>query len=156
MVYQGKTGMYQRILVPLDGSKRAEAILSQVESLAQQCGATIILLEVLEPLTHYAATVVPELITAGATQRTSEVKQYVHELQAKLQARGLTVDAIVKRGPVVETILEVAKDADADLIALASHGYSGLARILHGSVAAEILHRARTPLLIQHVEDDEA
>jgi nucleotide-binding universal stress UspA family protein len=146
--------MYQRILVPLDGSKRAEAILPQVESLARQCGATIILLEVLEPLTHYAATVVPELITAGATQRTSEVRQYVHDLQASMQARGLTVEAIVKRGPVVETILDVASTEAADLIALASHGYSGLARLLHGSVATEILHRARVPLLIQHVEDD--
>ncbi|HHW87671.1 MAG TPA: universal stress protein [Chloroflexi bacterium] len=146
--------MYQRILVPLDGSKRAEAILPQVESLARQCGARIILLEVLEPLTHYAATVVPELISAGATQRTAGVKQYVHELQANLQARGLTVDAIVKRGPIVETILDVARDEAVDLIALASHGYSGLTRLLHGSVAAEILHRARTPLLIQHVEDD--
>lgn len=146
--------MYQRILVPLDGSKRAEAILPQVESLARQCGARIILLEVLEPLTHYAATVVPELISAGATQRTAGVKQYVHELQANLQARGLTVEAIVKRGPIVETILDVARDEAVDLIALASHGYSGLSRLLHGSVAAEILHRARTPLLIQHVEDD--
>lgn len=146
--------MYQRILVPLDGSKRAEAILPQVESLARQCGATIILLEVLEPLTHYAATVVPDLITVGATQRTSSVRQYVHDLQAEMQARGLTVNAVVKRGPVVETILDVARAEDADLIALASHGYSGLARLLHGSVAAEILHRARVPLLIQHVEDD--
>lgn len=148
--------MYQRILVPLDGSKRAEAILPQVESIAQQCGATVILLEVLEPLTHYAATVVPDLITAGATQRTTEVRRYVHALQESLQARGLTVNAIVKRGPVVETILDVAKEEAADLIALASHGYTGLARFLHGSVAAEILHRARVPLLIQHVEDDAA
>lgn len=146
--------MYQRILVPLDGSKRAEAILPQVESLARQCGATIILLEVLEPLTHYAATVVPDLIAVGATQRTSGVRQYVHELQAEMQARGLTVNAVVKRGPVVETILDVAVAEEADLIALASHGYSGLARLLHGSVTAEILHRARVPLLIQHVEDD--
>ncbi len=148
--------MYQRILVPLDGSKRAEAILPQVESLAQQCGATIILLEVLEPLTHYAATVVPDLIAAGATQRTTEVRRYVHELQESLQVRGLPVSAIVKRGPVVETILDVAKEEAVDLIALASHGYSGLARFLHGSVAAEILHRVRVPLLIQHVEDDAA
>lgn len=148
--------MYQRVLVPLDGSKRAEAILPQVESLAQQCGATIILLEVLEPLDHYAATVVPDLIAAGATQRTSEVRRYVHELQETLQARGLKVDTVVKRGPVVETILDVAKEQAADLIALASHGYSGLARLLHGSVAVEILHRARVPLLIQHVEDDAA
>jgi len=149
--------MYTRILVPLDGSKRAESILPQVEELAQQCGATVILLEVLEPSQHhYAAAVVPELLAAGATQRTTEIRRYVHDLCDSLRARGLNANAVIKQGPVVETILEVAKDEAVDLIALASHGYSGLARILHGSVAAEVLHRARVPLLIQHVEEDAA
>lgn len=148
--------MYQRILVLLDGSKRAETILPQVESLAQQCGAAIILLEVLEPLTHYAAAVAPDLIAAGAAQRTAEVRRYLCDLQEGLQLRGFTVRTIVKRGPVVETILGVAQEEAVDLIALASHGYTGLAHFLHGSVAAEILHRVQTPLLIQHVKDDAA
>ena len=147
--------MYQQILTPLDGSRRAEMILPQVESLAQQCGSTIILLEVLEPLPHYVASPAPELLKAGATQRTAEIRRYVHEMGDRLRARGFAVRTVVKQGPVVETILQVAMEEGADLIAMASHGYTGMARLLHGSVAAEVLHRARTPLLILHASDDE-
>ena len=147
--------MYKLILAPLDGSKRAEAILPQVESLAQHCGAAIVLLEVLEPLPQYVASPAPELLKAGAAQRTAEVRRYVHEMEDRLRARGLTVRAVVKHGPVVETILQVAAEEGADLIAMASHGYTGVVRLLHGSVAADVLHRARTPLLVLHASDDE-
>lgn len=148
--------MYKRILVPLDGTKRAEAILSQVESLANQCGASLVLLEVLEPPPQHAAAVAPDVLKVGSAQRATDVKRYVHEMARQLSDRGFSAEAVVRQGPVVETILEVAKDTGADLIAMASHGYTGLARFLHGSVAAEVLHRARTPLLILHAEQEEA
>lgn len=77
-------------------------------------------------------------------------------MQERLTARGLTAGAVVTQGPVVDTILTVAKNEKVDLIAMASHGYTGLARFLHGSVAAELLHRARTPLLILHTDEEEA
>ncbi|HQY91628.1 universal stress protein [Caldilinea sp.] len=148
--------MYKRILVPLDGAKRSEAILPQVESLAHQFGASIILLEVLEPPPQHAAAVAPDLLKAGVSQRATEIRRYVHEVQERLTARGLTAGAVVTQGPVVDTILTVAKNEKVDLIAMASHGYTGLARFLHGSVAAELLHRARTPLLILHTDEEEA
>lgn len=148
--------MYKRILVPLDGTKRSEAILPQVESLAHQFGAAIILLEVLEPPPQHAAAVAPDLLKAGAAQRTTEIRRYVYEVQDRLTARGLTADAVITPSRVVDTILTVAKNEQVDLIAMASHGYTGLARFLHGSVAAEVLHRARTPLLILHADEEEA
>ena len=147
--------MYKQILAPLDGSKRAEAILPQVESLAQHCGAAVILLEVVEPLPQYAVAVAPELLKEGASHRSTEIRRYVHQMEDHLRARGLVVRSVVRSGPVVETILQVAEEEGADLIAMASHGYTGMARLLHGSVAAEVLHRARTPLLILHASDDE-
>lgn len=146
--------MYRSILVPLDGTKRSEAILPQVESLALQCKARLVLLGVLEPLPQHAAAVAPELLTSGAHQRADDIRQYVHGLQAQLAARGHAVSAVVKRGAVVETILETATAENIELIAMASHGYTGLARLLHGSVASEVLHRARVPLLVLHAEDD--
>ncbi|MFO7632350.1 MAG: universal stress protein [Caldilinea sp.] len=146
--------MYKSILVPLDGTKRSEAILPQVESLAQHCGATIVLLEVLEPPPPHAVAVAPQLLREGISQRASEVKRYVHEMEEQLRDRGYAVRSIVKHGAVVETILDVAQETGIDLIAMASRGYTGLARLLHGSVAAEVLHRAKTPLLVLHAEDD--
>lgn len=146
--------MYKKILVPLDGTKNSEAILPQVKSLAQQCGAAIVLLEVLEPLPPHAAAVAPELINEGISQRASQVRQYVHGIEEQLREQGYNAQAVVGHGTVVETILSVAQETKVDLIAMASHGYTGLKRLIYGSVASEVLHRARTPLLVLHAEDD--
>ncbi len=146
--------MYRSILVPLDGSKRSEAILPQVEDLALQCKARLVLLEVLEPLPQHAAAVAPELLNSGATQRADDIKQYVHGLQEQLAAKGFNVTAVVKRGSIVDTILAVAAAERIELIAMASHGYTGIARFLHGSVASDVLHRSKVPLLVLHAEDD--
>jgi nucleotide-binding universal stress UspA family protein len=148
--------MYKSILVPLDGTRRSEAILPQVESLAQQCGASIILLEVLEPPPPHAVVVIPDMMKEGAIQRASEITEYINDIQRRLSDNGHVVQAIVERGPVVDTILKVAQSTRAELIAMSSRGYTGLARLLHGSVAGEILHRSKTPLLVLHVEDDDA
>lgn len=147
--------MYKSILVPLDGTKRSEAILPQVESLAQQCGASIILLEVLEPLPPHAVILVPDKMKEGAIQRNSDITEYVHEIEHRLSENGHAVQAVVERGPVVDTILKVAQATHAELIAMSSHGYTGLSRLLHGSVAGEILHRSKTPLLVLHIGDDD-
>lgn len=145
--------MYRRILVPLDGTKRAEAILPQVEALAKQCDAALVLLEVLEPLPPHAVVVVPEMLQTGVTQRTADISRYVQDVADALRARGFDAKGIVARGQVVDTILATADAEGIDLIAMASHGYTGLARLLHGSIAAEVLHRARTPLLVLHAEE---
>lgn len=148
--------MYKRILVPLDGTKNSEAILPQVKSLAKQCGATIILLEVLESLPPHAVVIEPDLINQGISQRASQVRQYVHDIEEQLRQEGCDVEAVVKHGTVVETILSVAQEAGIDLIAMASHGYTGLKRLIYGSVAGEILHRSRAPLLVLHAENEYA
>ncbi len=147
--------MYRSILVPLDGSKRSEAILPQVENLAMQCQARLVLLEVLEPLPQHAAAMAPELLHSGTAQRDGEIKQYILGLQEQFKARGFQATAVVKRGPIPDTILAVAADEKVELIAMASHGYTGIARFLHGSVASEVLHRTKVPLLVLHAEDEE-
>ena len=148
--------MYQRILVPLDGTSNSEAILPQVKSLAQQCGAKVFLLQVLESLPPHAASVAPEIINEGFSQRVAEVERYVHSIEAQFVAEGYPAQAIVRYGTVVETILAVAQETGADLIAMASRGYTGLKRLIYGSVAGEVLHRSKTPLLVLHAEDDNA
>ena len=75
-------------------------------------------------------------------------------MAGQLRERGCQAQAIVEAGSVVETILAVAASHNADLIALASHGYTGLARFLYGSIAADLLHRTRLPLLVLHAEDE--
>ncbi len=143
--------MYKNILVPLDGSERAEAILPHVIDMAQCNQAAVILLQVIErevvlvspydPLASFE----PESLIA---QQIEEAERYLAAQCAHLQSLGIAAESRVERGPVVETIKEVADELAIDLIAMASHGRSGLARVLFGSVTTGVLQHARQPLLL--------
>jgi nucleotide-binding universal stress UspA family protein len=147
--------MYHTILVPLDGSKRAEAILPHVEDLAQRYNATVILLQVIEPV-----PIVPSLEGAWPALDPLELEQPAREAEAYLTAirgefreKGIQARTHVAHGTVVETIINVAGREGAHLIAMASHGRSGLARVFYGSVAAGMLQRVDRPLLIIRSRD---
>lgn len=146
--------MYKAILVPLDGSKRAEVILPHVEELAQHFEAKVILLEVVEPSTPLT-TPQGTLMDIEAVDREAEyAENYLASLQGELSTRGLSVTRYVEYGPVVETIISVAEREDADLIAMASHGRTGLARVFYGSVAAGVLQRIDRPLLLIRSQEE--
>jgi nucleotide-binding universal stress UspA family protein len=142
--------MYKRILVPLDGSARAEAIMPHVEGLARCFGATLILLQVIEP-----APVIldPQDLQAAAfvdemSIREEEARKYLAARQAALQSAGVASETRLARGPVVQTINSLADSETVDLIAMASHGRTGLAQVFFGSVALGVLHHATRPLLL--------
>jgi nucleotide-binding universal stress UspA family protein len=143
--------MYKKILVPLDGSERAEAILPHVIEMALCNQASVILLQVIErevvlvspydPLTSFESESLVE-------RQVAEAEAYLARKCAYLQESGITAHSRIERGPVVETIIEVADAADIELIAMASHGRSGLARVIFGSAATGVLQHARQPLLL--------
>jgi nucleotide-binding universal stress UspA family protein len=143
--------MYNTILVPLDGSKRAEAILSHVDEMARKLGSRIVLLTCIEEKLvdpgAMAASVIGQKEDDMA-QQTTTAKSYLREVQTKMEQQGLRVSTKIMQGPPVEAILAVAAQEKADLIAIASHGRSGLGRVFYGSVAAGILQRVDRPLLI--------
>jgi nucleotide-binding universal stress UspA family protein len=147
--------MYNTILVPLDGSKRAEAILPHVEELAQRYGAEVIVLQVVDPprvVLGPQGTYVP-LHQQAFEQRKNQAESYLAALQEKLCEKGVEARPRVAYGPVVEAIIDAARREGADLIAIASHGRSGLSRVFYGSVAAGVLHRADRPLLLIRSRD---
>jgi nucleotide-binding universal stress UspA family protein len=142
--------MYDNILVPLDGSTQAEAILPHMEELAQCTGARVMFLRVVEPIplnTH------PVIEMAVLERREREAKGYLTALQRRFRDKGIHAKSCVARGVVVETILAIADREGTDLIAMASHGRSGLAFVFHGSVAAGVLQRINRPLLIVRSND---
>lgn len=147
--------MYNAILVPLDGSKRAERILPHVEALAQKFGARLHLLQVIEPMvvgvSPYDAGAL--YVAEEIDRRTQEAKAYLAGLEGELTAKQIQVQSQVEYGPVVSTILEMADQHNVDLIAMASHGRTGLARVFYGSVAAGILNRAERPLLVIRAQE---
>ncbi len=145
--------MYRTILVPLDGSPRAERILPHVEAVAAP-GATLIFLEVLEALPPHAEAWAPSTYAEAAAHRAGEVISYVETLAATYRGRGFQCRGITVAGPIVATVLAIAAREDADLIAMASHGRTGLGRVFYGSVAAGVLHRADRPLLLIRAQDE--
>jgi nucleotide-binding universal stress UspA family protein len=140
--------MYKTILAPLDGSKRAEAILSHLEKLAQSNRSRVIFMRVTEPV----------LIAAGAdfafqTKEEFEVlekeaEEYLAGIKGEFLEKGIDARSFVTHGPVVEAIISAAERENADLITIASHGRTGLSRVFYGSVAAGVLHRIDRPLLL--------
>jgi nucleotide-binding universal stress UspA family protein len=147
--------VYKSILVPLDGSARAEKILPHVKKLAQCTGAEVLLLQVVVPVYYMMDPQVSYVnINIEETQwRLDEAKSYLDKLAAEFANKTLKVHTRVEQGPVVETIIEVAKTEDISMIALASHGRSGLGQVFYGSVAAGILQRIDRPLLVVRSRD---
>lgn len=142
--------MYQTILVPVDGSTRAEAILSHVENLAKQNKAKVVLLKVEEEaiLLERDEVIDIEKSQKEFEARIEDSKVYLGTLKSKFHDKGITIVTRLARGPVVKAILNVANEIGADLIAIATHGFGGLARVSYGSVAAGVLQAADIPILL--------
>lgn len=141
--------MYEKILVPLDGSKRAEMIRPHVRELASRFQATVILIMVIEHI--YADGIGETYISISEKAFNAKLKDnelYLDGIASKFRDKGIDCKSLVAHGPVVEKIIEAANTEDVDLIAMTSHGWGGLARIFYGSVAAGILNRVDRPLFI--------
>jgi nucleotide-binding universal stress UspA family protein len=142
--------MYKKILVPLDGSPLAEAVLPHVQALAKSEGAEIVLLRV-------AVTPDPNLFhrdVAEGRQITDAIEEeamdYMETEATKLQKEGTKVTSITRDGTIPDTILEVAEETHADVIAMSTHGRIGIQRLLKGSVAEEIVHASHIPVMLVH------
>ncbi len=155
--------MYQTILVPLDGSPRAEQILSHVEQIAIQFKSKVIFMQVLEPiqvvtpsLLHVSSAVTDAVKESlkNFNRRYKDITEYLTECQNKFRGKGIDTRKFVEQGPVVETIISVAQREKADLITIASHGRSGLSRVFYGSVAAGVMQKIDRPILIVRSRTD--
>ena len=149
--------MYQKILVPLDGSRRGERILPHIAEMARRYEAEVIFLQVLEPnaiiADPYEALAYIEM-DALFKQYEEEARTYLTKWQANFEAKNIVASVCVERGGVVNTIIEIAEREEVDLIAMSSHGRTGLARVFYGSVAAGVLHRVERPLLLIRSQDE--
>jgi nucleotide-binding universal stress UspA family protein len=153
--------MYKTILVPLDGSQRAEAILPHVEELATLYGSSIALLRVFElphltPVTADADDVfgaLPQLDRDQLQELLTDAQTYLQSVCQRMKETGIDAGYRIAYGPIAATIIKTAADENAELIAMASHGCSGIAGVYYGSVAAGVLQRVDRPLLIVRAYD---
>lgn len=132
--------MIQRILVPMDGSTTAEAVLPQVRRRARTSGSEIILVR---------AVPVGGLDGGEALFRTAlqEATDYLAGIQARLESWGFRTRAVVRAGGAAETVLGVAAETRASLLAVATHGRTGTPRLVLGSVAETLLRSTPVPVL---------
>ncbi|MSP78598.1 MAG: universal stress protein [Dehalococcoidia bacterium] len=142
--------MYKRILVPLDGSAVAEEILSAVTFLANGLHARVQILSVIEE-DVVAAIQNPlqgRFLEQTQSTATGVAEAYGKRVAAKLGLPAGQVDVTVKVSSVPETILREAERAPDTLLAMSTHGRSGLQRFVLGSVADKLLHATKAPLLL--------
>ncbi|MGD8445705.1 MAG: universal stress protein, partial [Desulfobacterales bacterium] len=139
----------KKILVPLDGSKRAEMIRPHVRELASRFQANVILIRVIElSLTSFIGEDFASFNQKDLDGIFKESQSYLDGVASTFRNKGIACKTLIAYGPVVDKIIETANTEDADLIAMTSHGYGGLSRIFYGSVAAGILNRIDRPLFI--------
>lgn len=161
--------MYKRILVTLDRSDASEAILREVEHLASEIAPEVILLTVAE-VPEAAAEAAHPLIVGGAVapgavvevppprtvedkgQALDRVKEeltdYLEEKAVILRHLGCQVETEVRFGDPAEEILSASKARQVELIAMATHGRTGLAQVVFGSVASRVLESGFWPVLL--------
>jgi nucleotide-binding universal stress UspA family protein len=145
--------MYQKILVPLDGSELSECSLEHVKAVASGCRVPeTVLLRVVEPLS--AETVATLAQAGGNVLREAELDvqnkagKYLDKIKDRLKKDGLAVKAVVVDGRPAEEILDYAQKNKIDLIVMASHGRSGVSRWFFGSVAQKVMQHSSVPVLM--------
>jgi nucleotide-binding universal stress UspA family protein len=145
-----ETGL-QRILVPLDGSELAEVALQHAQRLAQDHGVTLLLVQSIEPVEQMSMAPIAMNIDfqLEISAKLRQVAQhYLEGIQQQLEREGLSSDILVVDGAPANAILDIAEAEKVDLIAMSTHGRSGLNRWVFGSVADKVLRHAKCPLLV--------
>lgn len=148
--------MATKILLPLDGSKVGEAALPYIETLVGKLvpagKVEVTLLQVVSQLVHYVI-VGEEAVRAPYTaqeieQMKKRASQYLTKAGEALKEAGATVHIRVEVGNAAEEIIKAANQLRVDMIAMSSHGRSGLSRLAFGSVTDKVLHTANRPVLV--------
>ena len=139
---------HKRVLVALDGSPSAEAVLNFLVDIAGPLDMTVLLLRVLEPIPPMAIEGTTHFTVDDVEMRRYDAGEYLAPLAARLRTRGVDATCQVRVGRPAEQILGAARESHADLIAMATHGRTGLGRLLFGSVAEEVLRHAPVPVFM--------
>lgn len=157
--------MYQKIMIPLDGSELAECVLSHAEAFIKGGMArTAVLIWVLEPLPTamygasvetFASSAQEDIFASNAdywgkmeADRKSTAEEYLSRIAGRFSHYGAEIKCEVLEGRIAETLANYAEKNDVDLLLIATHGRSGVNRWLMGSVADRVLHYSDVPVLM--------
>lgn len=141
--------MYERILLPTDGSEPAERAVEQALSLAELTDATLYVISVADQ------TVVPPDVRAGTVldQLEETAAETVANVKSRAEADDVAVTTAVLRGTPHRAILDYADDEDVDVVVMGTHGRRGLDRYLIGSVTERVVRLSDVPVLTVRVNE---
>ena len=144
--------MYNRVLVPLDGSQLSECSLQHVKSTITEGHRTdVILLRVIEPLLSNDAAVWAQAgytVTEVEKKHKKDAEEYLKQIAEMLSRAGVIARIEVVFGRAAEAIMEYASEHKVDLIIISTHGRSGISRLAFGSVAEKVVHNTDIPVLL--------
>lgn len=147
--------MPEKVLIPLDGSKVGESALHVIENfikrLSLETKVEVTLLGVVTTLTHWAGVSEASVLVSYTEEELQAIQKrimgYLDRSSEALRSKGVAVTTRVNAGHAAEEILKVAKEINADMIAMSTHGRSGLSRLAFGSVTDKVLRGAGMPVL---------
>jgi nucleotide-binding universal stress UspA family protein len=148
--------MFERVLVPLDGSKVGEAALPVIEQLVNKLApgtkVEVTLIGVITLLRHWVVVGEASAPVSYTEEELKIIKERVSDYLVKvgesMKKRGVSINTIVSSGNAADEILKAAEEVKADLIAMSTHGRSGLRRLAFGSITDKVLHGSHVPVLM--------
>lgn len=140
--------MLKRVLVPLDGPTLAEAVLPYVQELAKLAQAEIVFLRVaVNPAMEYSFSD-PSIASRIVSDMEAEAKRYLDAITTRVEREGIPTSYLIREGSVAEAILAAADAMEADMIAMSTHGRSGLQRWVMGSIADRVVRHSPVPVYL--------
>jgi nucleotide-binding universal stress UspA family protein len=143
--------MYKKVLVPLDGSELAECALNHIKNLFKDGSVgEVTLLNVIKVDIHWDDAYNKRFdLNAMREALLGTAKKYLADVQVRLGAEGIKVKAeAIEGNRPADSILEYAQNKSMDMIVIATHGYTGLKKLMFGSVAYGVLHDSHVPVFL--------
>jgi nucleotide-binding universal stress UspA family protein len=146
--------MIQHILFPSDGSAASQKIEAHVVAMSRSFQARVTVLhayEFLEAIPVYEASYA--YLEELEVYLEAQSKELVEQTRLRLEAQGLTVNQLINKGPVGQSIVQASRDQACDLIVMGSHRRGAVKRLLLGSSSNYVVHHAECPVLLVPVEE---
>jgi nucleotide-binding universal stress UspA family protein len=142
--------LIKRILVPLDGSKMSENSLKTVEPLADGLDAEVVLFQAVEPVRYVPSldTVAPNVVMPSDGEIKTSAAKYLATIEEPVKKRGIKTSSLVAISSPADAIIDYAESGNIDIIAMTTHGFSGIKRWVFGSITEKILQAASRPVLV--------
>ncbi len=144
--------MYEKVLVPLDGSELSECVFPHLKGFIEGCQVGyVVFVRVVEPATisnvgDYAFSTV--ILEGMESARKSAAKDYLDQVIKRFQHEETALHSEVLVGRTAESLADYTKENDIDFIVIATHGRSGVTRWIRGSVADKVLRFSSIPVLM--------